>query len=69
MISVTNLDLGYQQCLDLNDLLRQTGGSLISQLESNVDSLKILLPINLQNKPDYKFMENYIKALPYGDRL
>ena len=27
------------------------------------------LPVNSNGKSDYKFMENYIKSLPYGDRL
>jgi len=29
----------------------------------------IMLPTTEDNKPDYAFMENYIKSLPYGDRL
>ena len=29
----------------------------------------IMLPATEDNKPDYVFMENYIKSLPYGDRL
>ena len=29
----------------------------------------IMLPAAEDNKPDYVFMENYIKSLPYGDRL
>lgn len=28
---------------------------------------KILLPVNEKEQPDYEFMENYIKSLPYGD--
>lgn len=27
------------------------------------------LPVNSDGNPDWQFMENYIKALPYGDRL
>ncbi|MBQ3377775.1 MAG: restriction endonuclease subunit S, partial [Synergistaceae bacterium] len=27
------------------------------------------LPINSKGEPDWQFMENYIKALPYGDRI
>lgn len=29
----------------------------------------IKLPINHKGEPDFEFMENYIKSLPYGDRL
>ena len=29
----------------------------------------IKLPVDVKKKPDWRFMENYIKALPYGDRL
>ena len=27
------------------------------------------LPADMDGNPDWQFMENYIKALPYGDRL
>ena len=27
------------------------------------------LPVNFKGEPDWQFMENYIKALPYGDRI
>lgn len=29
----------------------------------------IKLPINSDKKPDWSFMENYIKALPYSDKI
>lgn len=29
----------------------------------------IKLPINAKGEPDWEFMENYIKSLPYGDRV
>jgi len=29
----------------------------------------IMLPATSDNKPDYAFMERYIKSLPYGDRI
>ena len=29
----------------------------------------IKLPVDTDGNPDWQFMENYIKALPYGDRL
>ena len=29
----------------------------------------IKLPVDKQGNPDWNFMENYIKSLPYGDRI
>ena len=29
----------------------------------------ILLPVDSNGRPDYAFMSNYIKSLPYGDRI
>ena len=29
----------------------------------------IKLPVDSKGNPDWQFMENYIKSLPYGDRL
>ena len=29
----------------------------------------IMLPATTDNKPDFCFMENYMKSLPYGDRI
>lgn len=31
--------------------------------------LELLLPTTSEGKPDFEFMENYIKSLPYGDRI
>ena len=37
---------------------------------SNVISeLTIALPVNSQGNPDWQFMENYIKSLPYSDLI
>lgn len=37
---------------------------------SNVAAaMDIKLPVDTDGNPDWQFMENYIKALPYGDRL
>lgn len=41
MISVNNLDLGYQQCSELHRLLNITGGGLIKELENITSSLKV----------------------------
>lgn len=32
-------------------------------------TLDVKLPITPQGTPDWQFMEDYIKSLPYGDRL
>jgi hypothetical protein len=29
----------------------------------------IKLPVDSQGKPDWQYMENYIKALPYSDKI
>ena len=29
----------------------------------------IHLPVDADGNPDWQFMENYIKTLPYGDRI
>ncbi|EAJ7576975.1 restriction endonuclease subunit S [Campylobacter upsaliensis] len=34
-----------------------------------VESEIIKLPINAKGKPDWEFMEKYIKSLPYGDKI
>lgn len=31
--------------------------------------LELLLPTTSEGKPDFEFMENYIKSLPYGERI
>ena len=37
--------------------------------KSVVQNTKIKLPINLEGKPDWVFMENYIKSLPFSSNL
>lgn len=37
--------------------------------KTNIEEMIIKLPIDSDGNPDWHFMENYIKALPYGDRL
>jgi hypothetical protein len=34
-----------------------------------IRNTKLKLPVMPDGKPDWQFMENYIKSLPYGDRL
>ena len=36
---------------------------------SNMCTLVLRLPITQTGDPDWQFMKDYIKALPYGDRL
>lgn len=34
-----------------------------------ISNINIKLPVDSEGNPDWDFMDNYIKALPYGDRL
>ena len=36
---------------------------------SEAENINIVLPVDVNGNPDWQFMEDYIKALPYGDRL
>ena len=38
---------------------------ILSKIEEEI----IKLPVDEEGRPDWQFMENYIKSLPYGDRL
>lgn len=37
--------------------------------KARMEKSKIKLPINSEGKPDWQFMENYIKSLPYSSNL
>ena len=37
--------------------------------EKDITDFTVKLPVDSDGNPDWQFMENYIKALPYGDRL
>ena len=37
--------------------------------KTNIEEMIIKLPIDSGGSPDWQFMEDYIKSLPYGDRL
>jgi len=37
--------------------------------QTRIKSTKIKLPVNAQNQPDWQFMEDYIKSLPYSASL
>ena len=36
---------------------------------SKLQNENVKLPSDANGEPDWQFMENYIKALPYGDRI
>lgn len=37
--------------------------------KTNIERMILKLPVTSIGEPDWEFMENYIKSLPYGDRL
>jgi len=37
--------------------------------KTNIEQMILKLPVDSEGNPDWQFMEDYIKALPYGDRL
>ena len=39
------------------------------QANVTLPHLELMLPVDEEGKPDYLFMESYMKALPYGDRI
>lgn len=52
--------------LNLEDYRYSYGRArILSKLQDEI----IKLPVNSDGNPDWQFMENYIKSLPYGDRL
>ncbi|MGN1274986.1 MAG: restriction endonuclease subunit S [Thermoguttaceae bacterium] len=67
-----------------NDHINEYTGVFISQIisldkyrnnygrqyrQNDYEKHKIKLPVDSSGNPDWQFMEDYIKALPYGDRL
>ena len=34
-----------------------------------ISEVRVKLPVDSNGEPDWQFMENYIKSLPYGDRI
>lgn len=76
-IATTDLVLGYADWLN-----KKTGLFVATVLckerfkysfgrkwKTHLRDTKIKLPVTLDGKPDWQWMENYIKSLPYGDRL
>lgn len=39
------------------------------QANITLPNLELMLPADDKNKPDFAFMESYMKKLPYGDRI
>ncbi len=39
------------------------------QANKTLPYIEIKLPVDSSGKPDYSFMSNYIKSLPYGDKI
>lgn len=39
------------------------------QANITLPNLELMLPVNAEGAPDFDFMENYMKSLPYGDRI
>ena len=37
--------------------------------KTNIEQMILKLPVDSEENPDWQFMEDYIKALPYGDRI
>ena len=58
------LVLAYESALESPS--NTLGGVIQSSVASNME---IKLPINEDELPNWNFMEQYIKSLPYGDRL
>ncbi|WP_297445171.1 restriction endonuclease subunit S [uncultured Campylobacter sp.] len=52
--------------LNFDIKLRYSYGRTIKR--NDLEKTIIKLPINHKGEPDFEFMENYIKSLPYGDR-
>lgn len=75
-IGTTNLTVGYNEHIN-----KYTGAFLVAVLDlqrskysfgrkykRNLNNTKILLPAK-NGEPDWAYMENYIKSLPYSDRI
>ena len=37
--------------------------------KTNIENMTLRLPIDASGQPDWNYMEEYMKSLPYGDRL
>ena len=77
-IGATSLNLGYADWINpytahfVTTILCQEYDKYSFGRSWTGDRLKrtvIKLPIDADGNPDWQFMENYIKALPYGDKI
>ena len=67
-----DIKLNKYVALFLVSVIRKTiyFSSYADQISSTVlPQIKIKLPVDSNGNPDYEYMENYIKSLPYGDRI
>ena len=39
------------------------------QANKTLPDIEVRLPVDANGQPDFKFMSNFMKSLPYGDRL
>jgi hypothetical protein len=53
--------------LIMRDRYKYSFGRVLN--EKRVEQIKLKLPIDGDGKPDWQFMENYIKSLPYSSNL
>ena len=60
-----NIALFILSCLKNNTKSSSYGNQLSSK---DLPSKSILLPVNIQNRPDYQFMEDYIKEIMHRKR-
>lgn len=75
-IGTTNLTVGYNDNINRYNAmflvavldLQRSKYSFGRKYKRNLSSTKIKLPTK-DNKPDWLFMENYIKSITYGDRI
>ena len=66
------IELNKYIALFLVSIIRKTiyFSSYADQISTTIlPKIKIKLPVDCNKKPDYKYMQNYIKSLPYGDRI
>ncbi len=65
-----DIELNKYVALFLVSVIRKTiyFSSYADQISSTVlPQIRIKLPVESNGNPDYEYMENYIKSLPYGD--
>ena len=44
--------------------------AFVDELNRHIKTdFSFLLPVKIDDKPDWDYMEKYIKSLPYGDRI